>query len=67
MIHHLEFSTHANSILDSIDNDTVKFLKKYFPKEVKVKQIELEKADGEEKFGIYYTHPSESEQRCLVM
>ncbi|PSS09205.1 hypothetical protein M430DRAFT_61553 [Amorphotheca resinae ATCC 22711] len=50
---------------DSVDADLARFLKKYFPKETRQKQIELETAAGIEQFGIYYKHPSES--RCTVM
>ena len=40
-------------------------LKKYFPKEVRQKQIEYEIEAGKEQFGVLYTHPSES--RCSLM
>ncbi|RDW73858.1 hypothetical protein BP5796_07300 [Coleophoma crateriformis] len=50
---------------DNIDEDLASFLKKYFPKETRQKQIELETAAGIEQFGIYYKHPSES--KCCVM
>jgi hypothetical protein len=52
--------------LDAFDADFGKFLTKYFPKEIKRKQRELEIAAGEEKFGIYYTPPSEN-SKCQVM
>lgn len=50
---------------DNIDDGLASFLKKYFPKETRQKQIELETAAGIEQFGIYYKHPSES--KCCVM
>ena len=50
---------------DSIDEDLTKFLKKYFPKETREKQIAIETADGVEQFGMYYRHPSE--YKCAVM
>ncbi|KAH8592229.1 SPX domain-containing protein [Bisporella sp. PMI_857] len=50
---------------DSIDEELSKYLKKYFPKEVRQKQIELETAAGREQFGVLYKHPSE--QRCNIM
>jgi E3 ubiquitin-protein ligase BAH len=59
------FCTPTNSCSDSVDADLARFLKKYFPKETRQKQIELETAAGIEQFGIYYKHPSES--RCAVM
>ena len=53
------------STTDNIDRELEKFLRKYFPKEINLKQIANEKAQGIEMFGPYYTHPSES--NCLVM
>ncbi|TAQ84600.1 hypothetical protein B7494_g7081 [Chlorociboria aeruginascens] len=50
---------------DNIDNKFSAYLKKYFPKEVREKQIQLEIQSGIEQFGPYYKHPSE--QKCLVM
>jgi len=50
---------------DNIDEKLEKFLQKYFPKEVREKQIAHEKADGIERFGPLYKHPSE--QKCRVM
>ncbi|KAL3426180.1 hypothetical protein PVAG01_02971 [Phlyctema vagabunda] len=50
---------------DNIDDELASFLKKYFPKETRQKQIELETAAGIEQFGIYYKHPSET--KCLMM
>lgn len=52
-------------IQDNIDSELAAFLKKYFPKETKEKQIALETAAGIEQFGIFYKHPSES--KCLLM
>ena len=50
---------------DNIDEELVRFLKKYFPKETREKQIAIETADGIEQFGIYYKHPSE--YKCALM
>ncbi|KIN00964.1 hypothetical protein OIDMADRAFT_162966 [Oidiodendron maius Zn] len=51
---------------DDYDADFAKFLKKYFPKEIKNKQVDLQNAAGEEKFGIYYSQDSGNRQ-CQVM
>ncbi|PBP16921.1 RING/U-box [Diplocarpon rosae] len=45
---------------DNIDKELSKFLKKNFRKEVLTKQIQNETEYGKERFGILYTHPSES-------
>lgn len=50
---------------DNIDGELATFLKKYFPKEVKSKQIANEITNGIERYGIYYKHPSE--ERCCIM
>lgn len=50
---------------DNIDESLVIFLKKYFPKEVKLKQIADETVNGIERYGIYYRHPSE--EKCSMM
>ncbi|CCU83138.1 RING-14 protein [Blumeria hordei DH14] len=50
---------------DNIDHKLDIFLRKHFPKEVRLKRIAAETADGIEKFGIYYRHPSEG--RCCIM
>jgi E3 ubiquitin-protein ligase BAH len=52
---------------DSIDSELSKFLKKYFPKEVREKQILHETADGIERFGSTYVHPSQEKGPCAVM
>jgi len=44
-----------------------KYLKKYFPKEVREKQIELETIAGREQFGKDYKHPSERKYPCRIM
>ncbi|PBP19686.1 hypothetical protein BUE80_DR009485 [Diplocarpon rosae] len=49
---------------DNIDKELSKFLKKNFQKEVLTKQIQNETEYGKERFGILYTHPSESS--CCV-
>jgi hypothetical protein len=36
----------SNIVLDNVDEKLLKFLKLYFPKEVKAKQLENEKAAG---------------------
>ncbi|KAK2628889.1 hypothetical protein QTJ16_001992 [Diplocarpon rosae] len=46
--------------VDNIDKELSKFLKKNFRKEVLTKQIQNETEYGKERFGILYTHPSES-------
>ena len=56
----------TNCPLDNYDVDFAKFLKKYFPKEIKSKQIDLQNAAGEEKFGIYYSRDS-GNHHCQVM
>lgn len=50
---------------DNIDEELSRYLKKFFPKEVRQKQIDNETAHGRELFGVLYTHPSE--QRCSIM
>jgi hypothetical protein len=52
--------------LDDYDEDFAKFLKRYFPKEIKNKQVDLQNAAGEEKFGIYYS-PDSGNHQCGVM
>jgi len=52
---------------DSIDPELSKFLQKYFPKEVRAKQIVHETADGRERFGPSYVHPSEGKGICMIM
>ncbi|POS88333.1 hypothetical protein EPUL_000001 [Erysiphe pulchra] len=49
----------------NIDEKLVTFLKKYFPKEVRLKQIADETTNGIERYGIYYKHPSE--ENCCMM
>lgn len=65
-VQYLLIWTLTDCYLDAFDADFGKFLKKYFPKEIKSKQAELEIAAGEEKFGIYYTEASANNQ-CQVM
>ncbi|RKF62476.1 putative RING finger protein C6B12.07c [Erysiphe neolycopersici] len=50
---------------DNIDKKLVNFLKKYFPKEVRLKQIADETTNGIERYGVYYKHPSE--ENCCIM
>lgn len=50
---------------DNIDEELIKKLKKYFPKETREKRIELETIDGIARFGPSYKHPSED--KCMVM
>jgi hypothetical protein len=50
---------------DNIDDELIKKLKKYFPKETREKRIELETIDGIARFGPSYKHPSED--KCRVM
>jgi E3 ubiquitin-protein ligase BAH len=56
-------------IVDNIDKQLTAFQKKHFPLETRQKKIELETADGIERFGPLYKHPSESrsESTCGVM
>ena len=70
----LSLSMHGNSSffqvtmltsLDNIDEELGRYLRKYFPKEVKEKQIQHEIADGIERFGQSYKHPSQ--QKCHMM
>ncbi|KAG0647184.1 putative RING finger [Hyphodiscus hymeniophilus] len=50
---------------DNIDEELIKKLKKYFPKETREKRIQLETEDGIATFGVTYKHPSED--KCKVM
>lgn len=61
------FETSANLTSDDIDKTHLKFLKTYFPEETKARRVELETIDGQVRFGVLYTHPSERENKCTVM
>jgi E3 ubiquitin-protein ligase BAH len=50
---------------DNIDEELIKKLKKYFPKETREKKIQLETEDGIATFGPTYKHPSED--KCEIM
>jgi hypothetical protein len=52
---------------DNIDEELLKRILKYFPKESKAKRIELEIEDGKRTWGVLYTHPSQKERKCVVM
>lgn len=58
-------SMHLLTTEGNVIEELGKFIRKYFPKETREKQIELETAAGVEQFGIYYKHPSQ--RNCLVM
>ncbi|CZR57398.1 uncharacterized protein PAC_07287 [Phialocephala subalpina] len=57
--------TLVNLTEDDLDEEMTAYLKKWFPKEVREKQIQNETEQGREDLGPGYVHPSES--KCAVM
>ncbi|KAF8866049.1 RING-14 protein [Acephala macrosclerotiorum] len=57
--------TLVNLTIDDLDAEMTAYLKKWFPKEVREKQIANETEQGREDLGPGYVHPSQ--QKCAIM